>query len=121
MSLEKLQEAVRNFVQERDWERYHSPKNLAMGLSVESNELLEIFIWLTEEQSKRLPIDQMAHLRDEIGDVMIHLVNLCNQFHLDPLQCALEKLEKVKVKYPVERVKGKSKKYDEYSAPDLLE
>jgi len=112
--MKELLEAVREFRRARDWDRYHSPKNLAMALSVEVAELVEIFQWLTEEQSGNLTDPQLARAKEEIGDVMIYLANLADKLGLDPLEAAFEKLEKNERKYPAERVRGKSKKYTEY-------
>lgn len=112
--MQELIEAVRAFRRARDWERYHSPKNLAMALSVEVAELLELFQWLTEEQSANLDGAQLARAREEIGDVMIYLANLADQLGLDPLEAAFAKLERNERKYPAEKVRGKAKKYTEY-------
>ena len=113
--MKSLKEQVALFAKERDWEKYHSPKNLAMGLSVETSELLEIFLWLTEEESQNLSENKLNNLKEEIGDVMIHLTNLANKFGLDPIECAKQKIELNKLKYPSELVKGSAKKYTEYA------
>lgn len=113
--MESLKEQVVFFAKERDWEKYHSPKNLAMGLSVEASELLEIFLWLSEEESQNLSESKLAELKEEIGDVMIYLTNIANKFGLDPIECAKQKIELNKKKYPSELVKGSSKKYTEYN------
>lgn len=112
--MDSLKRQVAKFAKERDWGKYHSPKNLVMGLNVEAAELLEIFLWLTEEESRNLPENKLSSLKEEIGDVMIYLVNITNQFGLDPVECAKQKLELNKTKYPVELVKGSAKKYTEY-------
>ncbi|MFY7930960.1 MAG: nucleotide pyrophosphohydrolase [Oligoflexus sp.] len=113
MDLNDLSAEIRQFSAEREWEIFHTPKNLAMALSVESAELLEIFQWLTPEQSAKLPTDKLAAARDEIGDVMICLVNLAMKLGIDPLEAAQQKLVKVRAKYPIDRAKGLAKKYDE--------
>jgi len=112
--MKSLQEQVADFAKKRDWEKYHSPKNLAMALSVEASELLEIFLWLTDKESQDLPDDKLNSLKEEIGDVMIYLANLANKFGIDPIECAREKLEINKRKYPVKLVRGSAKKYTEY-------
>jgi len=112
--MEELKKNLKDFVEKREWFKYHSPKNLAIGLSVEAAELLEIFIWLTEEESKELDKKQLTVLKEEIGDIMIYLINLAEQFDLDPLECAKQKLELNKSKYPSNLVKGSAKKYNEY-------
>jgi len=113
-SVQELQEKLRAFVAARDWAQFHSPKNLAAGLAVEASEVLEIFLWLTEAESSQLSAEKLAHLRDEIGDVQLYLINLAEKFQLDPLSCALAKLEANDLKYPAERVHGSAKKYNEY-------
>lgn len=105
---------VKNFRLERDWDQYHSPKNLVMALVVEASELAEHFQWLTEEQSNSLPPDKLAEVKEEVGDVLIYLVNLCDKLGIDPLDAAFDKLEKNRQKYPVSMVRGKSEKYSEY-------
>ena len=112
--MELLKEKIREFVRERDWDKYHSPKNLAMGVSVEAAELLEVFLWLTEDESKTLTEEQLTSVKHEIGDVMIHLTNLADRLGLDPMECALEKVDLNQAKYPATMVKGSAKKYTEY-------
>jgi len=112
--LDELIQKIRKFRQERDWDQYHSPKNLAMALMVEAGELAEQFQWLTQEQSSTLEPDKLAEVKDEIGDVLIYLANLCDKLGIDPMQAAFDKLEKNSEKYPAPLVKGKSLKYSEY-------
>lgn len=112
--MKDLIEQVKKFREERDWDQYHSPKNLVMAMLVETGELAEHFQWLTEEQSQSLPPDKLAEVREEIGDVLIYLANLCDKLGIDPMQAAQEKLGKNRQKYPVSMVRGKSNKYSEY-------
>lgn len=112
-SLQELAVHLRQFAAERDWDQFHSPKNLAMAMSVEAAELLEHFQWLTEEQSHSLPPEKLEQVREEIGDVLIYLTRLADRLGLDPLEAAFEKLDKNRAKYPVEKVKGSAKKYTE--------
>ena len=109
-----LLEKVRKFRQDRDWDRYHSPKNLAMALMVEAGELAEQFQWLTEEQSSSLAPDKLAEVKDEIGDVLIYLANICDKLGIDPLEAARDKLKKNVAKYPASMVRGKAGKYSKY-------
>ena len=109
-----LKKEIKEFVKERNWDEYHSPKNLAIGLSIEASELLEIFLWLTEEESKKLNSKQRKNLKEEIGDILIYLINLADKFNFDIIECAEEKLKINKTKYPVHLVKGSAKKYTEY-------
>ena len=91
---------IETFVAERDWERYHAPKNLAMALSVEVAEIVEIFQWMSEAQSRDLNHATRDHLGDEIGDVLIYLVMLAHKLDIDPLAAAHAKLIKNRLKYP---------------------
>jgi len=102
---------LREFAKERDWEQFHSPKNLAMALSVEVAEIVEVFQWLTQEESMNLIPEKLGEVREEIADVMIFLINLSDKLGIDPLEAAKEKIEINKKKYPVSIVKGKSQKY----------
>jgi len=113
-NMNQLIEQVRAFARERDWDQFHSPKNLSMGLSIEAAEILEIFQWLTEEQSKVLNAEALSRLEEEIGDVMIYLIGLADRFGLDPAVLAANKLTINAQKYPADLVRGKAKKYTEY-------
>jgi NTP pyrophosphatase (non-canonical NTP hydrolase) len=112
--LGELKQRLREFVAERDWDQFHSPKNLAMALSVEAAELVEVFQWLTEEQSASLDALQRRRAAEEMADVLWYLVRIADRLDIDLLQAAAEKLERNAVKYPAERVRGQSRKYDEY-------
>jgi dCTP diphosphatase len=112
--LENLKTTIGAFIAERDWEQFHSPKNLAMALSVEVSEVVEHFQWLTEEQSQNLPPEKLAEVREEIGDVMIYLTELADKLGIDPMEAARAKLEVNVRKYPASLVRGKAAKYTEY-------
>ena len=105
---------LREFSKERDWEQFHSPKNLAMALSVEVAEIVEIFQWLTQEESNNLNPEKLEKVKEEIADVMIYLTNLSDKLGIDPLVAAKQKLDVNMEKYPANIVKGKSHKYTEY-------
>jgi len=111
--MDELREGLRRFADERDWDQFHSPKNLAMALSVEAAELLEHFQWLTEDESSGLGVDKLAEVAEEIGDVLIYLVRLSDRLGIDPLAAARDKLEKNREKYPADRARGTAKKYSE--------
>ncbi len=96
-----LLKRIRAFNRERDWERFHTPKNIAMALSVEAAEITECFQWLTQEESTALDEKGIEDVRDEIGDVLIYLINLADKLGIDPLQAARDKIEKNRIKYPV--------------------
>jgi NTP pyrophosphatase (non-canonical NTP hydrolase) len=113
--LKDLRTAIGKFISERDWEQYHSPKNLAMALSVEASEIVEHFQWLTEEESRNLPPEKLAEISEEIGDVMIYLTELADKLGVDPVEAAKAKVAINGQKYPAELVKGKASKYTEYS------
>ncbi len=113
-AMKDLVAALRQFVREREWDRFHSPKNLSMALSVEVAEVVELFQWLTEEQSRHLDERQRARLEEEIGDVMIYLTTLADAFGIDPLAAAAKKVELNKEKYPADLVRAKALKYTEY-------
>ena len=86
--LDQLRDALREFAAARDWDQFHSPKNLAMALSVEAAELLEVFQWLTEEQSRNLDAAAQAAASDEIADVLLYLVRLADELGIDPVAAA---------------------------------
>ena len=99
--MKTLKSDLRKFTKDRKWNDYHSPKNLAMALSVEVAELVEIFQWMTESESKYLDQLNIENLKDEIGDMQIYLIMICDKFNLNPLEMAKMKLEKNKIKYPM--------------------
>jgi NTP pyrophosphatase (non-canonical NTP hydrolase) len=100
MVMKKLQQEISDFVDKRNWRQFHSPKNLAMALTVESAELLEIFQWLTASESYLLDPETLDHVEQEIGDVMIYLTTLASSLGLDPLTAAKKKLKMNALKYP---------------------
>lgn len=112
--LEQIKMYLRDFAQKREWTKFHSPKNLAMALSVEVAELLEHFQWLTESESRQLKEEQLAPIADEIADVQLYLVRLADQLNIDIAQAIATKTVKNEANYPVDRVKGSAKKYTEY-------
>ncbi|MEK7817835.1 MAG: nucleotide pyrophosphohydrolase [Actinomycetota bacterium] len=108
--MEELTRELREFASERDWEQFHSPKNLAMALSVEAAEIVEHFQWLTQEESLNLSPEKLAEISDEVGDVLIYLTRLADRLGIDPLQAAMQKVEKNREKYPAGAVKGSATK-----------
>ena len=110
--LQALRDSLAQFVAERDWDQFHTPKNLAMALIVEAAELVEHFQWLTPEQSAALPRETREEVRLEIADVLLFLLRLCDKLDIDPLAAANDKLELNAKKYPVERSRGRATKYD---------
>lgn len=110
LSIKLLAKKLEEFAAERDWNQFHSPKNLAMALSVEAAELLEHFQWLTEVQSNSLPPEKLEQVREEIADVLIYLTRLADKLGIDPLAAAFMKIEKNRGKYPIHKAKGSAKK-----------
>ena len=105
---------LRDFAAERDWEQFHSPKNLAMALTVEAAELLEQFQWLTEPESEAPTAARRARIEAELADVLIYLVRLADRLDVDLPAAVNGKLELNRRRYPPERVRGSASKYDEY-------
>lgn len=98
--LPSLRDALREFAAERDWQPYHTPKNLAMAMIVEAAELVEHFQWLTPEQSLVLAPDKLLEVRDEVADTLIYLVELADALGIDPIAAARDKIAKNAIKYP---------------------
>lgn len=111
---EELRELVQKFVAERDWEKFHTPKNLAVSLCVEAAELLEPFQWLTTGEGAELTDTKRNQVRHEMADVLIYLIRLADKLEVDLPAAVHEKLSLNKAKYPAEKVRGDARKYDEY-------
>lgn len=114
LDIQQIQRDLRRFAEERDWEQFHSPKNLAIALAVEAAELLERFQWLTEDQSHRLverPDDYQAVV-EEMADVMIYLLRLADRLEVDLESAVPEKMRKNSLKYPVGLARGNAVKYN---------
>lgn len=117
-TLEELQARVRAFADARDWGRYHSPRNLAMALSVEAAELLELYLWCADEGPQPLEPSRSPRVADEAADVLICLLNFCDRAGVDLARALESKLARAEAKYPADRVRGKALKYDEYDEWD---
>ena len=109
-----LRELTQRFAAERDWEQFHTPKNLAMALSVEVAELVEHFQWLPTGALDELDASKREGVRHELADVLLYLVQIADKLGVDLRAAALEKMRLNGEKYPAERVKGDARKYDEY-------
>lgn len=116
--MEALKQALRKFATDRDWDQFHSPKNLAMALSVEVSELVEHFQWMTQAESYVGDGCQREQIREEIGDILIYLVRLADRLGIDPLQAARDKVDINGRKYPAEAVRGSALKYNARAAVD---
>ena len=112
--IEKLQQRLQAFADARDWNQFHSPKNLSMALVVEAAELAEHFQWLTQEESARLPADRLEKVGEELADIFVYLVRLADRLGIDLPAAVDRKIALNEKKYPAERVRGSAKKYDEY-------
>jgi dCTP diphosphatase len=111
--VDELRLRLRRSAAKRDWEQFHSPKNLAMALSVEAAELLEHFQWLPEAASRELAPATLAGVREELADVLLYLVRLADQLDVDLVAAAHAKIERNAEKYPVDKARGSSRKYTE--------
>ena len=111
--LDALRAQLRTFVAERDWDQFHTPKNLSMALVAEAAELVEHFQWLTPEESCSLPADTREEVQLEIADVLLFLLRLCDKLGVDPVDAAMTKLELNRKKYPVDKARGTARKYNE--------
>lgn len=114
--LAALQDLARTFVQERDWSRYHSPRNLAMALSVEASELLELYLWSADEGPQPLSEARRERVAHEAADVLLCLLNFCDQAEVDLAAAFHEKLAIARQKYPVDQARGRALKWDELAA-----
>ncbi len=108
-TLAVLRDAVRRFAAERDWEQFHSPKNLSMGLAVEAGELMEHFLWMEVDASRQIKDDpaRLGQVADEIADVAVYVLNLANTLDIDLSEAILAKIAKNALKYPAEQYKGR--------------
>jgi dCTP diphosphatase len=116
IDLKKLNDEIEQFVKDRDWDQFHSVKNLSMALSVECSEFLEIFQWLTEDQSNEITNDPELLLKaqDELADIFLYLMRILSKTNMDLETVVRNKMRKNAEKYPVELSKGNSKKYNEF-------
>ena len=111
--LTQLRDALRQFASDRDWDQFHSPKNLAAALAVEAAELLERFQWLSEEQSRNLSPPDLARVREELADVLNYLVRLADKLDVDLIEAARDKIKINALKYPAEKARGSARKYSD--------
>jgi len=112
--VEALRRQLAEFARERDWEQFHSPKNLSMALAVEAAELLEIFQWQSEQQSLAADAKTRDRAAEELADILLYSLLLCDRLDIDLLQAAQAKLRRNAEKYPADRVRGSARKYNEY-------
>ncbi|CDG85347.1 nucleotide pyrophosphohydrolase [Janthinobacterium agaricidamnosum] len=113
-SLIELRDLIRQFSSERDWQQFHTPKNLAMALSVEVAELVEHYQWLPTGAEHELDEQKRTGIRHEIADVLVYLIQLADKNQVDLRSAVLEKMELNRTKYPLEPVRGDARKYNQY-------
>lgn len=115
MDISRIRSEVSKFIEERDWDQFHSIKNLSMALNVESSELLEIFQWKTESDSNTVASspELKTKVSDELADIFVYLLRIADKSHIDLEEVVLKKIQKNALKYPVEKSKGSAKKYNE--------
>jgi NTP pyrophosphatase (non-canonical NTP hydrolase) len=114
-NLENLRQRLADFAACRDWDQFHSPKNLSMALIAEAAELVEHFQWLTEAQSRQLSAEKHHAVGEELADILIYLIRTADKLDIDLIQAAQQKIEKNEQRYPVEKVKGDARRAAEYS------
>ena len=113
-TINKLTEKLRDYAHERDWEQFHSPKNLAMALSVGASELVEIFQWLSEAESLSLTAEQRVQTEHEMADIFLYLLRMADRTNIDLIDAAQKKILLNERRYPADKVRGSSKKYTFY-------
>ena len=113
--LDFLKLRLREFADSRDWNQFHSPKNLCMALSAEAAEITEHFQWLSQEQSRNLPPEKRMEVATELADTLLYLVRLADKLKIDLVEAALNKIDLNEQKYPVDRSRGNAKKYTEFA------
>lgn len=112
--LDDLKQKIRIFADERNWDQYHSPKNLSMALIAECAEIVEHFQWMTEEQSSNVPAETLDEIGHELADVFVYLLRLSDKLGIDLIEATSSKMALNEKKYPADKVRGSSKKYTEY-------
>jgi dCTP diphosphatase len=112
----KMEMLIKNFVEERKWDQFHSPKNLSMALNVEASELLEIFQWMPEVDSNNVSNDpiKMKAIQEELADIAYYLILMSSKLNINLEKAMLEKMKLNELKYPANTSQGSSKKYDEF-------
>lgn len=113
-TLDNLARQLRVFAADRDWDRFHSPKNLAMALTGESGELAAELQWLSDSESQALDPERLDRVKQEAADVLLYLIRFADKLQFDLIQAAQEKIKHNARKYPAEKVRGSSRKYNEY-------
>ena len=113
MDIQKLISEIKKFAQDRDWEQFHNPKDLAIALGIEVSELQEIMLWTPTDQSAKKIEEKREAVEHEVGDILVYLLRFCDVTGIDPIQAATKKLKLNGEKYPIHKARGNSKKYTE--------
>ena len=113
IDLNALKQRIGEFADARDWNQFHSPKNLSMALSVEVAEIVEHFQWLSEDQSNNLPKNKLEEVKAELADTFIYLIRMADKLDIDLISATIDKIAINEQKYPVEKARGNAKKYTE--------
>ena len=113
-NLEALRQRLAEFAAVRDWDQFHSPKNLSMALIAEAAELVEHFQWLSEEQSRQLSPEKKQAVSHEIADILIYLIRIADKLNIDLITAAEAKMQINETRYPVDKVKGDARRAEEY-------
>jgi NTP pyrophosphatase (non-canonical NTP hydrolase) len=114
VTIQELKTIVKEFCDKRDWEQFHNPKDLATGITIESAELQELFLWKNKDELKDILKNKKEDIEDEMSDILFYLLSFANSNNIDISDSLKRKIEKNNIKYPAEKVKGSSKKYTEY-------
>ena len=114
-TVDELRQLMAQFVAERDWDQFHSPKNLAMALSIEASELMEHFQWLTTEQSEEIDSSVKHEVGEELADVVCYAMSLANSLNIDVSAAVFQKMEKNRLKYPADKFRGRYGEQDQSS------
>jgi len=120
-SLDNLRARINQFVCERDWAQFHSPKNLSMAMIVEAGEVVEHFQWMTESESRNLDAEKKAQVGQELSDTLVYLLRIAEVCGIDLIDAANKKIDLNAKKYPVEKAKGSNAKYTEYQSDKASE
>jgi len=113
-TLDEIKQRLRQFAKERDWDQFHSPKNLSMALIAEAAELVEHFQWLTEDQSSSLKPDKLLEVREELADIQMYLIRIADKLNINLFDAVNDKMQVNASKYPADKVRGSAKKYTDY-------
>jgi len=113
VDLDTIKKKILGFRNERDWKKFHDPKNLSQAIGIEAAELQELFLWKTNAESKKLSPNELESAKEEVADIFIFLMYFCHEFNIDLFKAVEDKIKLNGEKYPVDKAKGNSKKYDD--------